>query len=111
MTEETLIVFKEVCWKHADLRYQAFGLYGYGKHVLADSFQVDYQYHIVCLWEARDKLDDYLCLAVLLETTSIIGNVEFILEATTVPWDSYYVVDFNIRGICQVNCLLNWELV
>ena len=66
MSEEALVVLKEIGGKHSNLGHQAFSLNGNSEHILSDTLKVDDKNHVVGLWEARNELNGYLCFLVLL---------------------------------------------
>ena len=78
---------------------------------MADALEVNYQYHVVELRKAWYELDVDLGLLAPLETTAIVLDVELGLEAPSISWYSDHVVDVDLRGVREVNSLLNRELV
>ena len=111
MTQEALFEFEEVSGKHAYFGNKAFSSDGNCQHVLAYSLKVHNKDHIVSLREAGHEFNSNLSFTVLLKATSIIGDVELVLEASAISRDSHHIVDLNVRGIGKVHGLLDWELV
>ena len=111
MPQEASSVFKEVDWGYADLWNQAFSLNWHCEHVLTNTFQVNYQDHVVDLWETGDEFYGYLGLLVLLELSSFILYDKLRLGGAPITRHTHDVVDVDLRRVCQVDSLLLCELV
>ena len=111
MPQEARSVLEEVYRCYADLRNQTFGLDGDCQHVLTDTFQVDYEYHVIDLWETGYKFYGNLGLLVLLELSSFVLDDELRLGGAAIARHTHDVVDVDLRGVGQVHSLLLWEFV
>jgi hypothetical protein len=95
--KEALIVLEEVGGEDTDFGHKAFGLDGYCQHVLTNALKVNNQDHVIGLREAWDELDSDLGFTILLEATTLVGDVKLVLHVSAaISWNSDNVVDLNI---------------
>jgi hypothetical protein len=95
--KEALVVLEEVSGKDTDFGHKAFGLDGYCQHVLTNALKVNNQDHVIGLREAWDEFESDLGLTILLESTTLVGDVELVLHiSAAISWNSNNVVDLNI---------------
>lgn len=96
MLQEAIVKLKELVGLNTHLRHDALGFDGYSEHVLSDTFEVNHEHHIVDMLHTWDKLDHDLSCAILSQPSTIILDVEFVLEGTTITRDSNHVVDVDL---------------
>mmetsp|Transcript_39618 Transcript_39618/g.60629 ORF Transcript_39618/g.60629 Transcript_39618/m.60629 type:complete len:277 (+) Transcript_39618:11747-12577(+) len=111
MAQEASIVLKEVNGVNPDFGNKALSLDGDSEHILSYSFQVDHEDHIVLRGKTGDEFNVDLGFLEAFEPPSVVGYVEFRLQTPAVARDSDHVVDVDLRGVSEIDRLLDWELV
>ena len=96
MSQEACLIFQKVSGLYPYLWDHAFSLYGDCQHILANSFQVNNQNHVILLREARYEFYHNVSFRVLLKASSVILDIKFTLEISSITRYPHYIVDLNI---------------
>ena len=109
--QEAIVELEELVRLNAHFWNDALGFDWHCKHVLTDAFEVDHEHHVVFVRHAWDKLDHDLGGAVLGQPTSVVLDVELVLEGAAVARHAHHIVDVDLRSVRQIDCLGLRELV
>ena len=80
MLEEAIVELEEFIRLNSHSRHNTLSFDGHCKHILADTFKVDNEHHVIYVRHTRNELNYNLCSTVFGQATTVVLDVELVLE-------------------------------